>query len=112
MSLSILLRTKTGLSLSTQACLKTVTVCEQTPSTTSTRTTAPSHNLEAVLTSEEKSMWPGESIKLIKYSLTIEVSWAREIVLKYSEIADDSMVIPLSCSSGLESRYRTLPANL
>ena len=30
---------------------------------------------------------------------------------KYSDMADDSMVIPRICSSGLESRYRTLPAN-
>ena len=32
------------------------------------------------------------------------------MTLKYKEIAEDSMVIPLNCSSSLESRYLTLPA--
>ena len=41
--------------------------CVQTPSTTSTRTSAPSHNREAVETSLEKSTWPGVSIILITY---------------------------------------------
>jgi len=36
---------------------------------TSTRMTAPSHNLTAVDTSLEKSMCPGESIRFTKYSL-------------------------------------------
>lgn len=36
------------------------------PSTTSTNTNAPSHNLEAIETSLEKSICPGESIKFIK----------------------------------------------
>lgn len=31
---------------------------------------------------------------------------------KYREIADDSIVIPRSCSSGRESRYLIFPANL
>jgi len=39
--------------------------CVQTPSTTSTRTRAPSHNREAVETSLEKSTCPGVSIMLI-----------------------------------------------
>jgi len=39
--------------------------CVQTPSTTSTRTSAPSHNREAVETSLEKSTCPGVSIILI-----------------------------------------------
>lgn len=37
-----------------------------TPSTASTTTMAPSHSLIAVETSEEKSTWPGESIRLTK----------------------------------------------
>jgi hypothetical protein len=41
-------------------------VCGQTPSTTSTTTKQPSDNRTAVETSELKSIWPGESIKLIK----------------------------------------------
>jgi len=53
-----------------------------------------------------KSMWPGESIKLIRYSFGIGATSGagRLIMEKYSEIADDSMVIPRSCSSGRESR--------
>lgn len=31
---------------------------------------------------------------------------------KKSEMAEDSMVIPRVCSSGLESKYRILPASL
>ena len=42
--------------------------CGQTPSTTSISTIAPSHSRTAVDTSLEKSMCPGESIMLIKYS--------------------------------------------
>jgi hypothetical protein len=30
---------------------------------------------------------------------------------KYNEMADDSIVMPRSCSSGRESRYRILPAS-
>ena len=41
--------------------------CVQTPSTTSTRTRAPSHNREAVETSLEKSTCPGVSIILMTY---------------------------------------------
>ena len=44
--------------------------CGQTPSTTSTSTTAPSQSRTAVDTSLEKSMWPGESIRFIKYSFS------------------------------------------
>ena len=43
-----------------------IITCVQIPSTTSTNTKAPSHNLEAIDTSLEKSICPGESIKLIK----------------------------------------------
>lgn len=31
---------------------------------------------------------------------------------KYKDIAEDSIVMPRSCSSGRESRYRILPASL
>lgn len=85
---SILFSTKTGLMLSIQAWRNTACVCKgdvasnwasrqqrkesseptwgQTPSTQSTRMMAPSHNRTAVETSLEKSMWPGESIKLMR----------------------------------------------
>src|ERR1700692_3969712 len=46
---------------------KSQPTCVQTPSTTSTRTRAPSHSLEAVDTSVVKSTCPGVSIILIKY---------------------------------------------
>lgn len=45
-------------------------VCAQTPSTTSTKTIAPSQRRIAVDTSDEKSTWPGESIKLRRYSVS------------------------------------------
>ena len=38
----------------------------QVPDTQSTTTRAPSVTRRAAVTSEEKSTWPGESIKLIK----------------------------------------------
>ncbi len=66
MALSNLFTIKTLFILSAQACLKTVSVWTQTPSTQSTTTIAPSVNLKAAVTSDEKSIWPGESIKFIK----------------------------------------------
>ncbi len=45
-----------------------IPTCGHTPSTTSTRTRAPSQSLTAVDTSLEKSMWPGESIRFTRYS--------------------------------------------
>lgn len=48
------------------ACLRTVSVYTQTPSTQSTTTRAPSVTLRAAVTSDEKSTCPGESIRLIK----------------------------------------------
>ena len=47
---------------------KTVSVWTQTPSIQSTTTKAPSVTRNAAVTSDEKSTWPGESIKLIKNS--------------------------------------------
>ncbi len=70
MSLSILLSTNTALTLSSHACFRTVCVYGLTPSSTSTMTTAPSDSLNALLTSLEKSTWPGESIRLIRYCLS------------------------------------------
>lgn len=46
--------------------------CGHTPSTASTTTMAPSHSLTAVETSDEKSTWPGESIRFSKYSWSPE----------------------------------------
>lgn len=45
-----------------------MTVYGETPSTASTTTIEPSDNYNPVNTSNEKSTWPGESIKLIKTS--------------------------------------------
>lgn len=47
-------------------------VCGQTPSTTSTRIIAPSQILSAVETSEKKSIWPGQSMTLIRNSESSE----------------------------------------
>ena len=66
MDLSILLTIKTGFIFSLMACLSTVSVYTHTPSTVSTTTKAPSVTLKAAVTSEEKSTWPGESIKFNK----------------------------------------------
>jgi hypothetical protein len=75
---------------------------------------APSHSRDAVETSELKSMCPGESIRLIRYSFDSggasgDVHLSRE---KKREMAELSIVMPRSCSSGRESRYRILPACL
>ena len=43
--------------------------CVQTPSTTSTRTSAPSHRRDAMETSDEKSTCPGVSIIFTMYVL-------------------------------------------
>ncbi len=70
MSLSSLLSTRQVLTFSSNAWRSTVCVCAETPSTTSTSTTAPSDNRRALLTSLEKSTCPGESIKFTKYDLS------------------------------------------
>ena len=56
----------TGRMRSPSAWRSTVSVCTQTPSTQSTTTSAPSVMRSAAVTSEEKSTWPGESIRLIR----------------------------------------------
>ena len=56
----------TGLMRSASAWRSTVSVCTQTPSTQSTTTRAPSVMRSAAVTSDEKSTWPGESIRLIR----------------------------------------------
>ena len=65
-------------------------------------------------TSLLKSICPGESIKFIRYSFCLGVASGadRRSMEKYRDMAEDSMVMPRICSSGLESRYRILPANL
>ena len=95
-----------GLSFSVQAWRRTVTVWLQTPSTASTRITAPSHRRDAVETSLLKSMWPGESIRLMRYSLGSGAASGRGLrsMEKKREIAEDSIVMPRNCSSGRESR--------
>mmetsp|Transcript_12420 Transcript_12420/g.29217 ORF Transcript_12420/g.29217 Transcript_12420/m.29217 type:complete len:218 (+) Transcript_12420:562-1215(+) len=65
-SRSILLRTRHGFIRSAHAWRRTAWVWTQTPSTTSTTTSAPSHKRVAVDTSLQKSMCPGESIRLTK----------------------------------------------
>jgi hypothetical protein len=79
MDLSTLLTMRTGFIFSCIACLSTVSVYTQTPSTVSTTTNAPSVTLRAAVTSEEKSTCPGESIKLIKKG-----SYLSESVRSYS----------------------------
>mmetsp|Transcript_86111 Transcript_86111/g.240795 ORF Transcript_86111/g.240795 Transcript_86111/m.240795 type:complete len:215 (-) Transcript_86111:292-936(-) len=63
MSLSTLFKKRQVFTRSRQACRSTVRVCASTPSTTSTRISAPSAKRAAVDTSEVKSTWPGESIR-------------------------------------------------
>lgn len=52
-------------------------------------------------------------MRLMRYSFGSGVASGLDLlsIEKYSEIADDSIVIPRSCSSGLESKYRILPAS-
>ena len=51
-------------------------------------------------------MCPGESIRFMRNSLGSGCASGaeRRSREKYSEMADDSMVMPRNCSSGLESR--------
>jgi hypothetical protein len=63
---STLFRTKHGLIFSVHAFLSTACVWVDTPSRTSITTNAPSQRRVAVDTSEEKSMCPGESMRLTK----------------------------------------------
>lgn len=97
-----------------------------TPSTASTRTSAPSHSRDAVETSLEKSTWPGVSIRLILYSSSVGSPPAIDLdrqpapqprsapgspstsdtlgILHLRLTAEDSIVIPRSCSSSRLSR--------
>ena len=62
------MNTKHGVIPSFNALYITACVCVHIPSRTSMIIKPPSHNRIAVETSEEKSICPGESIKLIRYS--------------------------------------------
>mmetsp|Transcript_19286 Transcript_19286/g.65032 ORF Transcript_19286/g.65032 Transcript_19286/m.65032 type:complete len:254 (-) Transcript_19286:118-879(-) len=68
-SRSILLRTRSGVTPSSHACRSTAAVCTHTPSTTSTTSSAPSLSRTAEETSEQKSTWPGESIRFTRSGL-------------------------------------------
>ena len=58
-----------GTTRSLMAWRSTVSVCTHTPSIVSTTTSAPSVMRSAAVTSDEKSTWPGESIRLMRYDL-------------------------------------------
>ena len=108
-SRSILLKIKHGFNFSSHACRKTAWVWTQMPSHTSTSTNAPSESLAAVLTSEQKSTWPGESMTFIK------VDWGAPCKEDDDEvycnaIEADFMVIPRLCSCSRKSIIRKLPA--
>ena len=112
---STLLTMTTGLIRSVRACRSTVSVCTQTPSTQSTTTKAPSVTRRAAVTSDEKSTWPGESIRLIKNSFPstfwgISLRSSSSVNVAYSEIAVDLIVIHRSCSSCRVSVNRASPA--
>jgi hypothetical protein len=49
----------------------TVSVCTATPSTQSTTTSAPSVTRSAAVTSDEKSTWPGESMRLMRKDFSV-----------------------------------------
>jgi len=66
MQRSSLLSMSTGRMRSPMAWRSTVSVCTHTPSTQSTTTSAPSVTRSAAVTSDEKSTWPGESIRLMR----------------------------------------------
>ena len=66
---SILLMYMTGRTLSSRACLSTVSVWVIMPSTASTTTIAPSTALRLRVTLPVKSMCPGVSIRLMTYGL-------------------------------------------
>lgn len=68
MSRSTLLMKRSGFTLSLSACISTVSVCVIGPSTASTTTSAPSTALRDLVTAPEKSMCPGVSIRLMRYS--------------------------------------------
>ena len=71
MQRSTLFRKSTGRMRSPMAWRSTVSVCTHTPSMQSTTTSAPSVTRSAAVTSDEKSTWPGESIRLIKKDFSL-----------------------------------------
>src|SRR5271170_1726386 len=86
----------TGLIRSPRACRRTVSVWTQTPSTQSTTTRAPSVTRRAAVTSEEKSTWPGESIKLIKNLRLAMLNKTVLISISYLKDIFDFIVTQLS----------------
>mmetsp|Transcript_6539 Transcript_6539/g.8838 ORF Transcript_6539/g.8838 Transcript_6539/m.8838 type:complete len:305 (+) Transcript_6539:2125-3039(+) len=68
---SSLLSISTGLMRSEMAWRSTVSVCTQTPSMQSTTTRAPSVTRRAAVTSDEKSTWPGESMRLMRNDFSL-----------------------------------------
>merc|ERR1740139_2014825 len=110
---SSLLIVMTGLMRSPMAWRSTVSVCTHTPSTQSTTKSAPSVTRRAAVTSDEKSTWPGESIRLIRNSSPSEASGSLTCgsILKNSEMPVDLMVMQRSCSSWRVSVRRVSPAD-
>lgn len=107
-NLSILFNTKMHFILLSTAYFIKFTVCGATPSTTSMIRSAPSTSLRAVVTSKPKSMCPGESIKLINFYSLSDPSIFSLVGLS-KEILEDFIVISLSYSSSLKSKYRSFP---
>ena len=106
-NLSILLITRIGFKDSILACLKTAIVWVQTPSTASTKIKAPSHNLVAVMTWLEIDVSRRiNQIYQISFMLMVRrfKSIRRHFGIVNEEMADDSIVIPRSCSSGRLSK--------
>lgn len=107
-NLSILFNTNIHFILLSTAYFIRFMVYGATPSTTSIINRAPSTNFKAVVTSKPKSIWPGESIKFINfYSAVLPSKFNFEGV--NSVILEDFMVISLSYSSSLKSKYNNLP---
>mmetsp|Transcript_42537 Transcript_42537/g.101380 ORF Transcript_42537/g.101380 Transcript_42537/m.101380 type:complete len:200 (+) Transcript_42537:2114-2713(+) len=110
MQRSTLFTKRHGLTRSCRACRSTVSVCTAQPSMQSTTTMAPSVIRRAAVTSEEKSTWPGESIKLIKWGLGPWLSSSS--CSKYRDTPVLLMVTPRSSSSLRPCVNRLSPAAL
>mmetsp|Transcript_101901 Transcript_101901/g.124703 ORF Transcript_101901/g.124703 Transcript_101901/m.124703 type:complete len:201 (-) Transcript_101901:23-625(-) len=110
MQRSTLFTNKHGRTRSCSACRSTVSVCTAQPSMQSTTTMAPSVIRRAAVTSEEKSTWPGLSIKLIKWDTGPLPSSSS--CSKYRDTPVLLMVTPRSCSSARVSVKRASPAAL
>mmetsp|Transcript_13340 Transcript_13340/g.34077 ORF Transcript_13340/g.34077 Transcript_13340/m.34077 type:complete len:261 (-) Transcript_13340:250-1032(-) len=98
---SILLMTTVMASRSCMACLISRSVCNITPSTASTKRTAPSDNRNAAVASSQKLTCPGVSITLTTKDLS-RVSCINNV------IGVDLMDMARSCSVWSISVYRTL----